>query len=129
MTEQENMNQIRNELNDIRGVIRNGLIGLIGVLISAGATAVWWAGESNSRIEGLEETAMEITREIEANKKFHTSQRVRLWDRVNEVHGLVLHNQSQMAEIKGELKALNKNISAFMRIVLDRAEINKSEAR
>lgn len=101
---------------------RNAQLGVILALIAQAATLIWFASEfrttTNARLSVLENHYAELAKTTASNREFQVTQRVRLWDRVNEQGEKLNLFAAEMAGINARLEYITRTLDRL--VVLSR---------
>ena len=90
-------------------------IGIIAALIVQSATVVWWARGLEERSLENEKRILKVVEMVESNRQFQIDQRVRVWDRVED---LKTAQQDMNARIKA-LEAITGNTNQMVSRLLE----------
>lgn len=85
-------------------------LALVATLFLQTAAAIWWASSIDGRVTDAENRIAEITIKLMQDREFHTEQRVRIWNRVNENEGVQQQTDKVLANISGILSEMSKRL-------------------
>lgn len=80
---------------------------IIAVLGQAGA-AVWFASKTDSRVEALERRHIELAHQTSTNRQWQIDQRIRVWERVNDLDDALNDLRADTAGITARLDYIGR---------------------
>jgi len=91
------------------------------IILVAAATAGYLT--LNARVTATEEAVAEFVHAVSADRAFHVDQRVRIWDRVNQLEQAIQNQREATAAITARLTEIDRNISRILDILQRRADL------
>jgi hypothetical protein len=89
-------------------------VALVGAILLQTAMAVWWASDIDGRVSSLEEQRVAALAERSADRAFHIEQRLRLWDRLNDVQSRGNETNMRLSRLEGSVAGLSANIDRLV---------------
>lgn len=97
-------------------------VALVGAIALQTAMAVWWASDLDGRVASLEEQRVTAQAGQSADRAFHIEQRIRLWDRVQEVQSRGNETNMRLSRLEGSVAGLSANIDRLVDHVIGRSD-------
>ncbi len=88
------------------------------VLSIVGATAGYLT--LDGRISSSERAVAELVQGVNADRSFHVEQRVRLWDRVNQLEQAIQAQREAAARLTAQLDAIDANVTRILNLLESR---------
>ena len=101
-------------------------VALVAALLMQSASVIWWASGLEGRVSSLESEISTALAERAASRAFHIEQRLRLWDRVNEVQVQSNETNVRLSRLEGSLVEISANMNRLVDHVIG-GQRNKSE--
>ena len=74
------------------------------------ATAVWFASKTDSRIQTLEERYLALAEQTAQDREFQINQRIRVWERVNDLGEAQNAFRADIAGIDARLEYITRSL-------------------
>ena len=85
-------------------------LALVATLFLQTGAAVWWASSIERRVTEAESRIAEAAVKVLQDREFHTDQRIRLWNRMNENEGVQQQTDKVLANVSGILSEMSKRL-------------------
>ena len=89
-------------------------VALVAALLLQSASVIWWASGLEGRVSSLESEISAALAERAASRAFHIEQRLRLWDRVNEVQAQSNETNARLSRLEGSLVEISSNMNLLV---------------
>jgi hypothetical protein len=94
-------------------------VALVAAILLQTGTAIWWASDLDGRVAELESTAAASAADRAASRAFHIEQRIRLWDRVNEIQLQSNETNARLSRLEGSLHEISVNMNRLVDHLID----------
>lgn len=89
-------------------------VAMVAALLLQSASVIWWASGLEGRVSLLESETSGAVAERAAARAFHIEQRLRLWDRVNEVQAQSNETNVRLSRLEGSLVEISANMNRLI---------------